>query len=411
MFFVKTFKGAKCLKLWPALFALVWLLFAGTDLVSGQGGQFTAEAEHAFGQKIVFTLTAVTDLHTSQATLFIREVGQLGASHQVEVPLVPSASEANHFTAVYEFDPHSEQVNILPFAEVEYWWELAGDDGQSVIVPPKTIRYDDNRFEWQQADTDQFRFFWTGEGLAVGETAVAVFESIWPDLYTIMPLPISEPQSVYIYPSLSDLRTSLNLTNQPFDQGHIDPALGVALVTVVNDKTAEKELKQNLPHALTHLLLYKLAGAETYAQMPFWFKEGLALHFESDQKTRQKILDTAVTNQQLLPLTELCQPDVEVEQLLIAQAQAVSMIRFVHNQYGDRALSDLADAFVRREDCATAVESALGQSLAQFENSWLRAQKSEAVWQQFIIENSLWLLLILVGFIIMGLLIWQPQKR
>lgn len=393
------------------LVALFFCLCAAAAPTRAQGGQFTAVAEHAFGQKIVFELTAVTDLTIPQATLFFRQVGSVAAPHKTVVPLKPSSSDPNRLEGIFELDPHSDEVNIAPFAKVAYWWELHSEEGQTVNVPSQTILYDDNRFLWQQVAAPTVHVYWTTPGVEVGEAAIAVFESIWPDIQSILPASLAEPLPVYIYPSSSDLRTALNLTEQPFAQGHVDPALGVVLVTAVNSKTAQEELAQNLPHALTDVLLYQSAGSDVYNQMPFWFKEGLALYFAGDNEGQAAVLRTAVANQTTIPLAELCQPVVPEAQFELAQAQAASLLTFVQNRYGDRGLADLAAAFVSGQDCATAVATVGGQSLPKFEDSWLQSQRTQPAALQFLSENRLWLLLILAGFAIMGLLVWLPQKR
>jgi hypothetical protein len=85
------------------------------------------------------------------------------------------------------------------------------------------------------------------------------------------------------------------------------------------------------------------------------------------------------------------------------------LVAFVQARYGERALSELAAAFVAGEGCETAVPKALGQSLAAFEAAWLAAERPKPAAIEFVVENGLWLLLLAGSFAIMGLLFFRPN--
>lgn len=388
-----------------------FLIGAVTAVTSAraQGGQFTAVAEPVFGQKIQFTLTAVTDLPVTQTTLYIQPDATM---ELYSADLLFTADEANprQFVATFPFDPKS--VRFPPFTDISYWWEVETEDGETISVPAKTAVYADERFVWQIGQTDFVQFHWPGDDIAVGEAAIAVYERTWPELQAL--LPVSEEKvPVYIYPSSADLRTAYSLNGRDWQQGMVDPSAGAVMVTAVNPNSAEDDLSQSLPNGLAKMLLYRSAGRVNYMNIPFWFKEGLPLWFAAEAELaaeEAEWLAAAVLNNSTYSLLDLCTlPVTEADQL--AYLQSESIVTFIHGRYGEQAVAELAAEFAQGVDCATAVETVLGQSLAELEVAWKNGQKPQPTWLQFARQNVVWILLILGGFVMMGLLVWQPRWR
>lgn len=383
------------------------MVLAIPQLVFAQRGQFTSEAAVTFGQKVDFSLTAVTDLPLETITLFIQHTGA-NAPFSANVPF----TQAEDGLVAAEQTLTAQQLGLPPFTTITYWWEVATADGTVIPVPAQTVAYQDDRFNWKQLMAEEggtaVTIYWTGEELETGGVAHEILRERLPRLKAILPLPSGTLLPIFLYPSSADLRAALRLNGHDWAREHVNPALGVVMVTAVNSKTARDDLSRPLPHELAHFWLYQAAGTH-YETIPPWFKEGLAVWLEGDELAAgERVLATAVTQNTTIPLTELC-ATFPADREALADAQSAALVSFVQVRYGERALADLAAAFAVGEGCETAVSEVLGQSLTEFEANWLTAERPRPAAVQFFRENGLWLLLLLGGFVIMGLLIFRPK--
>lgn len=370
------------------------LVWAGLVI---QGGQFESETAVTFGQRIVFTLTAVTDELPTAVTLTIHPANQDAQT----IPLHPQTLDDGRWQAQFALEP--QVWGLSPFTTIDYEWTVAIDGREPIIVPRQTVTYQDDRFAWKKIEQPlggtAVSIFWSGASDKPGRDAFAITQQTVATLQNILPLPAAA-LPIFLYPSTADLRAALRLNGHDWVAGHTDPALGVVLVTAVNDKTAAADLRAPLPHEIAHVWLYQAAGAQ-YETIPYWFREGLAVWLAGEQ--------TVETTAVPLPLAELCraEPPTNTE---TAAAQSGALVQFVDERYGRATLAALAKAFVAGADCDTAVSTALGVSLAELENAWLHNSQSPPTAVRFWQQNGVWLLLLVGGFLLMGLLLVRPGR-
>jgi hypothetical protein len=387
---------------------VILLLLLG--LVGTAGAQtavspaFTSEASYTFGQSMTFVLDAAPETAVAEpdsALLFFR-----------------SDASANTFTANVIPDdlPLTHTVDLTavrlpPFADVTYWWQVTLADGRQLETPPQTIAYIDDQFAWQTMSEGGITVYWVGDGVTPGRLALDIVAESLPRLRQVLPVPEGVAFDLYLYPTSADLRAALRLTGRDWVGAHAHPELGVLLVTAVNMRTAPTDLRQSIPHEMAHLFLYQATGPN-YDRLPQWFNEGLATYMEdSPNPAYDLLLREAVDGRTTLPLTELCHafPGRE-ERALLAYAQSVSVIRYIQARYGNQALRQLVNVFADGADCRTGVERALDLTLDELNRDWLRSLEPRSPLAQFWQDNGLWLLLLLAGFMLTGLLIWLPQR-
>jgi hypothetical protein len=366
----------------------------------------TSRASYQFGQVMVFSLLAESEAEIEEVTLFVR-APELPATLTVPVAVEPGRQ------VVTEYRLDLTQIRLPPFAAVTFWWRLSDSAGHTLTTAEEQIEYADDQFEWRQMERESggglYRVYWTGGDPAMGQVALDVIDEVTPRLRAIVPINWTGPLRIYIYPSANDLRASLRLTGRDWIGAHAHPELGVILVTVSNPRTAVVELRQSIPHELSHLLLYQATGAG-YEAVPAWFDEGLATFFEPiPDPTYETVLREAVFNGQTIPFTDLCHtfPDRE-EQALLAYAQSASLIRMIQAEYGNHALNQIVRAFADGADCQSAVKRVLGISLIELNGRWLRSQQPQSGVEQFLRQNILWLLIVAAGFVMISLLFLRP---
>ncbi|MEJ2747423.1 MAG: peptidase MA family metallohydrolase, partial [Anaerolineae bacterium] len=361
-------------------------------------------ATFAFGQSMDFSLTAASADVIEAATLFI-SAPDLPNTLTAVLPITPG----RQISANYELD--LTQVRLAPFTTVTYWWRLETAVGE-ISLDQQTIIYEDDQFSWRQAAQDGVVVHWTGDDAGLGQLGLDIVDESLPRLAAILPVPDPLAVDIYIYPSSADLRSALRLTGRDWVGAHAHPELGVVLVTAVNSRTAAADLRQSIPHELTHFLLYQAAGPH-YDSIPAWFGEGLATFVEdSAHPNYDALLATAVAQQTTIPFTELCQAFPAVEQrALLAYAQSASFIDYLQGRFGGQALRELTAAYTDGMDCQSGISHVLQKSLTDLNQDWLRHEQPLSPFRQFWRDNGYWLLLLTGGFGLASLLIIKPRRK
>jgi hypothetical protein len=367
-----------------------------------------SQADYDFGQVMRFSLIARGEVDIEGVTLFVR-------APELPYTLVAELEFERGRQVVVEHHLDLTQVRLPPFAPVTFWWRVTDVAGNTVLIPEQVIEYGDDQFVWQQmaAETASgpLRVYWTGDEVAIGQVALDVAAEVMPRLAAAIPVAWEEPLRIYVYPSAADLRAALRLTGRDWLGAHAHPELGVILVTASNPRTAVVELRQSIPHELSHLLLYQATGAG-YANVPRWFDEGLATLFETAPNPAfELILQEAVAAGSTIPFAELCYDfpvNNDANRVTLAYAQSASLVRLIQAEYGNNALNQMVRAFVDGADCQSAVKRVLGMSLTDLNLYWLRSRQLQSPAGEFLRHNALWIALVLAGFAVMGLLLLRP---
>ena len=361
---------------------------------------FTTEASYTFGQTLTFQLTGDNEFtDVEQLVLFFRSEGSVN-TYTADLPI----TAVSDWPVTHDVDLTS--LRLPPFVEIRYWWRITLADNSIVDLPSQTIYYADDQFDWQTLTQQGITVNWVGDGVVLGQTALDIVAESLPRLRQVLPIPDDVAFDLYLYPTSADLRAALRLTGRDWVGAHAHPELGVLLVTAVNPRTAPTDLRQSIPHEMAHLFLYQATGPN-YERIPQWFNEGLATYMESSPNPAYEILlQEAVNGRITIPLTDLCHTfPAREERALLAYAQSDSLVGYIQAHYGNQGLRALVAAFADGADCQTGVQRALGLSLTELNQAWLQSLEPRSplidLWQ----ANRLWLLLLLVGFGLMGLLI------
>ncbi len=385
----------------------LWLW--GVSVASAQSGQpeIRSSADYIYGQSMNFNLFAANLGDIEKVTLYFR-LGSAPDTYSVDIPVEAASTEAD---ITYPLD--LSQIRLLPFVSITYWWQIDRVFGSPLLVPEQVVTYVDDQFTWRQlVTTDEqgggsVRVHWTGENDALGELARDILFEMLPEIGRLIPLQQILPFDVYIYPSTGDLSAALRLAGREFQPGQSYPDLGVALATVVNQETAERELRSELSTELTDLLLYQAFGQQSN-DLPPWLSRGLA---GAVRGARDVVLEdtllSAISAGTVIPLAELC-AGAPIDSDL-ATAQSESLVGYLIEVYGEPAVREMVALFARGADCQTAFSRTTQQSPEQIETAWLRARGSNQS-SRALAEIAMWLVLVLAGFGFAGLLLLWPRR-
>ena len=315
-----------------------------------------------FGGSIAFHLTAASTANIDSATLYIN-TGGLSPATWRSAPFQP----AEQVEATVSFDL---ALNPLPpFGLINYWWQIADKGGQTLTTPPASFNYEDNRFAWRTLSSGSVAVHWYRGDPSFGQEAADIAAAVLPTITEDVRAPLPEHLNVYIYATDNDVQSALGRVGVAYANGHADPKLGVVVISVAPDLRASYNLQIQIPHELTHVLIYR-AAAGNYARVPYWFNEGLAvMHQEQRDSNFPALLAAARDSQQFLSLSSLCAPFIPA-QVSLAYAESESVVRYIRERYGAEGINRLLTAYAGGADCAAGVQSSLGLSLDQLQADW-----------------------------------------
>ncbi|HRO25721.1 MAG TPA: hypothetical protein PLR07_15645, partial [Promineifilum sp.] len=352
-------------------------------------------ADYIYGQSMNFHLLAENLGEIETATLFIR-LGTSPDSFAVDIPV----EAGKRIELSYELD--LTQTRLPPFGSITYWWDLDRAGDSTIRVPEQVISYVDDQFSWRQlVTTDEkgggsIRIHWTEDNESLGELARNLTFGMLPEIGRFAPITQILPFDVYIYPSSADLSSALRLAGRDYRPGETFPDLGVVLLSVVNPETAEGELRSGLSRGLTDLLLYQAMNQSAY-NVPAWLRYGIAgiARGRRDAVAEDSLISAIVAGSTI------------EDSLMIAQSE--SIVRHIIATHDENAVRDLVVAFAQGKDCPTALRSVIQLTPEQLESAWLRANSGNQS-SRTAAEIGVWLVLVLAGFGLAGLLLLRPRR-
>ncbi|MEW5987419.1 MAG: peptidase MA family metallohydrolase [Chloroflexota bacterium] len=390
-------------RLFVALPLLVWL-----GAPAAQSNPFTAvsQANYEYGQAMRFSLQVDSQVALQAVTLFFR-AGESANTYTADWRLLPR----RQVTLSHALD--LQQTFLPPFAPITYWWALEETGGRVHTLERQVLTYADDRYNWRQLSDGGVSVYWTGQDTVLGQLALDVVAETWPRLTAVIPVETIPPFRIYVYPSVNELQEAMRLAGRGWEWvgAQFIPESNTIAVAAGNANTAAFDLRQSIPHELSHLLLAWAAGP-SYENAPKWLDEGLATFSESAvNPTYEAILGEATAAGTTIPFHELCQSfPTAGDEIVLAYAQSGSLVRTLQAQYGNQALRDLVVSYADGRGCDAGVRHVLGTSLAELERAWLDTQANQPAIGRFWRENSLWLILLVASFGLTSLLLLNPLK-
>lgn len=366
------------------LFSLPSAVIAGP--ASFQEGPITvkeASVTYTFGQQAVFSIQATASADITALYLYLQSAG----SERVEVtsvPVDPGPSVQATFTRDLRLFP------FPPFGTVQWWWEVRDASGHQLTTPRSTFRYEDNRWDWSSRTAGPITVYSPVDDPPYMQAALDIASASLERISRSLNTPPSEKVEIYLYPSLADLQAALRMAGREWMGGQARPELGVILVAVPHDEGYMAQMEREIPHELTHLLVYRLTGPGGYPYVPAWLNEGLATANESrPDPNLDSLLERARNEGRLIPLRNLCPPfSTDPAEALLAYAESGSLVRYIRQQYGDSGIRALLLAYADGADCEAGVQRALHVTLDQLERAWRADLSGVGKWMVWVADNA-----------------------
>ncbi len=385
------------------------ILIGWPRLAAGQEGGEVVElrVEHRFGEEIRFFARVRAFSPVQSATVSFGIPGERMQTYPLA--LAPDG------TATFRYDA---QQNLLPpFSRIVYRVEVTLSNGSGFSSPAQEFIYTDNRFTWQERSDGTLRVLWYEGDATFGAFALDVARRSLEAARWLVPIRNDEPIAIYLYASPLDLQSALALGGQSWVAGHANPKLGVVLVALEPGLPPQLTLERQIPHELTHVLLFRATGVG-YDRLPVWLREGLAMNAELyPDPDMDAAVKMAAASNSLLTMSELCAafpPDMG--RAFLAYGQSKSFVRFLIEHYGLTGLYALITAYADGMDCETGARRALEQPLHTLEKRWRETTLGENRTQVVLI--NLFPYLLILGLVLLvpiwgavGFLLERKENR
>ncbi len=294
------------------------------------------------------------------------------------------------------------------FDRIYYWFEITYTNGEKTITPSYWFDYLDNRFAWQKNETKWFIVYTIPSSSISADEIQSIALTGLKNATKILAVSPKLPMTLYVYPDTDSLSSALGMTSAEWAAGEARPEIGVVMVSTSSNGDVKEDLERQIPHELTHILEYALAG-DGFAQAPKWLLEGLATIAENTQsQSDQRVLQDAYHKGGLLPLHELCSSfPPEYSQSALAYAESASFVRYLQDAYGNTSLITLLENSQKSANCDQLLQSTYGKDLSTLESEWIGVtlQFSRANHS----ANEYLLLLLIIPVVLIGL--WRIKRH
>jgi hypothetical protein len=235
------------------------------------------------------------------------------------------------------------------------------------------FQYHDNRYRWQQVSGGTLTVHWYEGGADFGRADLDVATHALPRINRDIRAPLPERVDLYIYAQPEHEQAALQRIGRAWADGHADPELGVIIVAVAPDLRYEFGLQREIPHEMTHVLIYRAIG-DDYERVPVWLNEGLAVMNQGQRDTQfPALLAAARDAQAFADLAQLCGTlPAEGEAARLAYAQSESVVRYLRGRFGSEGVYNLLQAYGAGAACDEGLRNSLGLGLAEVQADWLR---------------------------------------
>ncbi len=357
-----------------SLSIVVWLPIYAQD----DEPQFQIEVEIQYGSSIDLKADLNADESPLRATAFLRPSSP-GDTLVIEGE-ISSEPDTHRISAIVDMRP----PKFKPFELISLFWQIDFPNGEIWTSPENFFRYEDNRFPWKEMSKDAITIHWVNGDIEYGENVLDLTLNSLNRISQTLGLSAPSSFALYIYPSRGDLQSALQLGGMPWVEGHALPELGVLLLAASDNPESMIGLERDIPHEITHLLLYARLGS-SYPNLPAWLGEGLASLLEEQANPAYRFeLERAVGENALLPMESLCSSfPMSESDALLAYAQSASFTQYLLDVYGMGGILQLLDAYQEGVSCTGGIQRIYQRSLSQLESEWRTLHlQAPSLWQK-----------------------------
>jgi hypothetical protein len=343
------------------------LALPGVAAAQGTIRVTSQKVDTVFRDHITFNISVDGDNNITAARLFYNVAGQI-ATTRGDAKFDP----AKHVDASFTIDQTKDYMP--PGTELQYWWQITDETGQSLKTDKQTLVYMDDRHPWQKLSNDRLTLYWYDGGPSLGQALFDQANKTLDQIEADTGVKVKMPIKIFIYGSYSDLHDAIAVGSQEWTGGQAFTDQGVVVIGVSPDNLDYGLIAT--PHELTHLIIHQ-ATKNPFGDIPTWLDEGLAVYFSGELDVKgmgyndRGLVDAAARDGQLMTLQTLSSSfPADPNQTALAYAESGVVVEFIIKHYGKDAMAKLLDIFSQGSTYDDALKQALGVDMHGLDNAW-----------------------------------------
>jgi len=354
------------------------LLTIGISLGISNPAQGQTEV-HIAEPRVTYTFGEMLTIETEiDSEIPIQNISVLLQPKGVTQNVAREASFSPPNQVIFNLDLAQDPIPVFSYVFFTYQIEL--ENGETITSEKFEFEYNDNRFSWQSLGTEEFDIFWYDGDTEFGQIILNTAYEGLARIRNQVSVPDPKKVTFYVYGSVQEMQFALQLSGQPsvWIAGHADTASGNILVSIPPGPAQSVEIKRQIPHELTHVLLYQKLGQD-YDKLPNWLHEGLASAAEVfPNPDYPLLLEKAYEREMLIPIADLCHSfPLDAANFQLAYAESTSFTWYLLSEFGNPGMEELISAYTKGHGCDRGIEVAFENTLAGLERDWRRINFNE----------------------------------
>ena len=350
-----------------------------------------------FGQEVRFHLQVAAPDPIRSIVLAYRTSDNPGT-------IVETMAFDQGMTVTIDYVHRVKERYIRPFVQVTYWWTIDSMADARLTTEPQTFAYADNRFDWQTLSQSVVTIHWYRGDMRVAQKALdAAITGLDRARQDININATRQPIDVYLYESADDMQAALPAGTPTGTEALTLYETSVILAASGLQEANVLDLQRILPHEVTHALVHEATQSD-FDSVPLWLSEGLATSVQytfAPDPDAQLLMEEAARDQTLISLDTLCAAFPQSPaRARLAYAESASVIGYIRDRYGRRALRDLVAAYGDGATCEGGVQRVLSLSLDRLQAQWTQSLAPQSGWRTFWKDSGAWAILLVLSLLI-----------
>ncbi len=361
-----------------------------------------------FGQEVRFHLQVIAPDPIRSIVLAYRTSDNPGT-------IVETMAFDQGMTVTVDYVHRVKERYIRPFVQVTYWWTIDSMADARLTTEPQTFAYADNRFDWQTLSQSVVTIHWyRGDMQAAQKALDAAMAGLDRARQDIDINATRQPIDVYLYESADDMQAALPTGTPTGTEALTLYETSVILAASGLQEANVLDLQRILSHEVTHALVHEATQSD-FDSVPLWLSEGLATSVQytfAPDPDAQLLMKEAARDQALISLDTLCAafPQSPAPARL-AYAESASVIGYIRDRYGRRALRDLVAAYGDGATCEGGVQRVLSLSLDRLQAQWSQSLAPQSGWRTFWKDSGAWAILLFLSLLIVVPFVIPVRRR
>jgi hypothetical protein len=326
----------------------------------------STNAENDFPNGVNFSLAFHSDVDLSKLKVTFRyTIPPEGASVYEE----PECNGGTKVQCTYNLKS-GPKLFLVPGANVDYYWQVDDDAGNSVKTQPATFVYDDTRFDWKSMTEGNLTvFYYAGSESDVRSLLQTGVEGL-QRMEQLLNTQVGFPVKVFLYDSAEDMQPAALSSSESPERGVI--TLGEVFFSDTAVVAQDVRPEDIMRHELAHIVV-RQAVKGPFGNLPAWLDEGTAMYAQSGLlSNEEQALKSAIESDEVLSLRAMSSASLGRTSVNVSlfYGQSWSVISFLVDQYGKAKFADLFATFKAGSAVDKALEQVYGLDQDGLENAW-----------------------------------------